>query len=74
MGGPAALAADVAGFDVTMVAVALNTTPIVIMGKVAKMEEVKGKAIGVTRYGSNTDISARLPSEKRECNPRKMWL
>ena len=24
------------------------------------MEELKGKAIGVTRYGSNTDISARF--------------
>ena len=32
MGGPAMLAAGVAGMDVTFVAVALNTTPIVIMG------------------------------------------
>lgn len=71
MGGPAALAAGVAGFDVTMVAVALNTTPIVIMGKVAKMEELKGKAIGVTRYGSNTDISARFAIRKAGMQPEK---
>jgi NitT/TauT family transport system substrate-binding protein len=71
MGGPAALAAGVAGFDVTMVAVALNTTPIVIMGKVAKMEELKGKAIGVTRYGSNTDISARFAIRKAGLQPEK---
>ena len=32
MGGPAMVAAGVAGMDVTFVAVALNTTPIVIMG------------------------------------------
>src|SRR3954447_12015767 len=32
MGGPAMLAAGVAGMDVTFVAVALNTTPIVLMG------------------------------------------
>jgi NitT/TauT family transport system substrate-binding protein len=71
MGGPAALAAGVAGFDVTMVAVALNTTPIVIMGKVSKMEELKGKAIGVTRYGSNTDISARFAIRKVGMQPEK---
>ena len=71
MGGPAAVAAGVAGFDVTMVAVALNTTPIVIMGKVSKMEELKGKAIGVTRYGSNTDISARFAIRKAGMQPEK---
>jgi NitT/TauT family transport system substrate-binding protein len=64
MGGPAMLAAGVAGMDVTFVAVALNTTPIVIMGTVARMEDLKGKAIGVTRYGSNTDISARFAIRK----------
>src|SRR5687767_11821215 len=46
MGGPAMLAAGVAGMDVTFVAVALNTTPIVIMGTVSRMEELKGKGIG----------------------------
>ncbi len=71
MGGPAMLAAGVAGMDVTFVAVALNTTPIVIMGTVARMEELKGKAIGVTRYGSNTDISARFAIRKAGLQPEK---
>jgi len=71
MGGPAMLAAGVAGMDVTFVAVALNTTPIVIMGSVSKMEELKGKAIGVTRYGSNTDISARFAIRKAGLQPEK---
>ncbi len=70
-GGPATLAAGVAGMDVTFVAVALNTTPIVIMGNVSKMEELKGKAIGVTRYGSNTDISARFAIRKAGLQPEK---
>src|SRR6185312_10110992 len=51
-----ALVAGVAGMDVTFVAVALNTTPIVIMGTVSRIEELKGKAVGITRFGSNTDI------------------
>jgi ABC-type nitrate/sulfonate/bicarbonate transport system substrate-binding protein len=71
MGGPAMLAAGVAGMDVTFVAVALNTTPIVIMGTVAKMEDLKGKAVGVTHYGSNTDISARFAIRKAGLQPEK---
>jgi NitT/TauT family transport system substrate-binding protein len=71
MGGPAMLAAGVAGMDVAFVAVALNTTPIVIMGTVSKMEELKGKAIGITRYGSNTDISARFAVRKAGLQPEK---
>ena len=71
MGGPAMLAAGVAGMDVTFVAVALNTTPIVIMGTVTKMEDLKGKAVGVTRYGSNTDISARFAIRKAGLQPEK---
>jgi ABC-type nitrate/sulfonate/bicarbonate transport system substrate-binding protein len=55
--------------DVTFVAVALNTTPIVIKGKSSKMEELKGKAIGITRFGSNTDISARLAIRKEGLLP-----
>ena len=71
MGGPALLAAGVAGMDVTFVAVALNTTPFVIMGNVSKMEELKGKAVGITRFGSNTDISARFAIRKAGLQPEK---
>jgi NitT/TauT family transport system substrate-binding protein len=71
MGGPAMLAAGVAGMDVTFVAVALNTTPIVLMGSVSKIEDLKGKAVGVTRYGSNTDISARFAIRKAGLQPEK---
>ena len=70
-GGPAVLQAAVGGADFVLVAVALNTTPIVLMGTVSKMEELKGKAIGVTRYGSNTDISARYALRKFNLQPDK---
>jgi NitT/TauT family transport system substrate-binding protein len=71
MGGPAILAAGVAGMDVTLVAVALNTTPIVIMGTVSKIEDLKGKGVGITRFGSNTDISARFAIRKAGLQPEK---
>ena len=41
------------------------------MGNVAKMEELKGKAIGITRFGSNTDISARFAIRKAGLQPEK---
>jgi ABC-type nitrate/sulfonate/bicarbonate transport system substrate-binding protein len=71
MGGPAMLAAGAAGMDVTLVAVALNTTPIVIMGNVSRIEDLKGKAVGITRFGSNTDISARFAIRKAGLQPEK---
>lgn len=71
IGGPAALAAGVAGADIAFVAVALNTTPIVLMGTVSRIEELKGKAVGVTRYGANTDISARFALRKFGLQPDK---
>jgi NitT/TauT family transport system substrate-binding protein len=70
MGGPAMLPAGVAGMDVVFAAVAL-TTPIVIMGNVSKIEELKGKAVGITRFGSNTDISARFAIRKAGLQPEK---
>jgi hypothetical protein len=51
--------------------VALNTTPIMLMGTVSKMEDLKRKAVGITRYGSNTDISARFAIRKAGLQPEK---
>jgi NitT/TauT family transport system substrate-binding protein len=48
MGGLAMLVDGVAGMAVTFVAVALNTTPIVIMGTVSKMADLKGKTVRVS--------------------------
>src|SRR5258706_13652790 len=57
--------------DVALVGVALKKTPIVIPGTVGKIEELKGKAVGITRYGSNTDISARFAIRKAGLQPEK---
>lgn len=72
-GGPAVLAAAVAGADLAIIAVAFNTTPIVLMSvpSVQKIQDLAGKAIGVTRYGSNTDISARFALRKAGLEPEK---
>src|ERR1043166_7480020 len=41
------------------------------MGNVAKIEELKGKAVGITRFGSNTDMSARFAIRKAGLQPEK---
>jgi NitT/TauT family transport system substrate-binding protein len=71
LAGPTALAAGVAGADLTFVAMVLNTAPFIIYGNVARLEELKGKAIGVTRYGSTTDIAARFALRKVGLQPDK---
>jgi NitT/TauT family transport system substrate-binding protein len=71
LAGPTALAAGVAGAELTFVAMVLNTAPFIIYGNVARLEELKGKAIGVTRYGSTTDISARFALRKAGLKPDK---
>lgn len=69
--GPKALGAGVAGADLVFIAMVLNTAPFIICGNVAKLENLKGKAIGVTRYGSTTDISARFALRKVGLQPDK---
>lgn len=71
LAGTSGLAAGVAGADLTFVAMVLNTAPFIIYGNVAKPEELKGKAIGITRYGSTTDISARFVLRKFGLQPEK---
>ena len=73
MGGPAMLAAGVAGMDVTFVAVALNTTPIVIMGTVSRWKNSKAKRSALPA-SARTPISRRASrSEKPACSRKKMW-
>lgn len=71
LAGTSGLAAGVAGADLTFVAMVLNTAPFIIYGSVSKLEELKGKGIGITRYGSTTDISARFALRKVGLQPEK---
>jgi NitT/TauT family transport system substrate-binding protein len=71
LAGTSGLAAGVAGADIVFVSMYLNTAPFIIYGNVSNVAELKGKAIGVTRYGSTTDISARFSLRKFGLQPDK---
>ncbi len=71
LAGTSGLAAGVAGADIVFISMYLNTAPFIIYGNVARMEDLKGKAVGVTRYGSTTDISARFSLKKFGLQPEK---
>ena len=72
MGGPAMLAAGVAGMDVTFVAVALNTTPIVIMGTVSKhgRSQRQSDRRDALRF-QHGYLGALRDSQGRTCSRRK---
>lgn len=62
VGGAAVVSATLGGADLVLIASNLNTVPSSLMAAPAikKVEELRGKAVGVTRFGSNLDMAARL--------------
>lgn len=57
--------AAVAGADVVIIGGIANVLPmmLVVDGKIASAEDLKGQAIAISRYGSATDVAARMALE-----------
>ncbi len=71
---PATLNAAVSGADIVFIAGAVNTIlyDLVVHPSITKVEDLKGKVIGVTRFGASSDFSIRLVLEKKwGLNPEK---
>ncbi len=64
---PATLAAAIAGTDLVFIAGGVNTLvyDLVVHPSIARPEDLKGKAIGVTRFGASSDFSIRLVLERK---------
>ncbi len=64
---PAMLHATLAGADLVFIAGAVNTLlyDLVVHPSITKVEDLRGKAIGVTRFGASSDFSIRLVLEKK---------
>jgi ABC-type nitrate/sulfonate/bicarbonate transport system substrate-binding protein len=60
--GPATIASRTGGADTVMVAAAVNTLPysLVTTKGITKWSDLKGKKIGISRFGSGTDTAIRL--------------
>ncbi|MGH7796740.1 MAG: ABC transporter substrate-binding protein [Candidatus Binatia bacterium] len=62
IGGPAGVAARLAGADTVYVAISVNRVIVftVAAPQIQRLEELRGKSIGVTRVGTVTDFFTRL--------------
>jgi ABC-type nitrate/sulfonate/bicarbonate transport system substrate-binding protein len=73
LNGSSAMAAALQGADIKIIG---NTTnklifSIYVRPEIKTVEDLKGKKIGVTRFGSATDISARFALRKYNLDPQK---
>lgn len=72
-GSPLPLAADVEGADLILVASSIDrfVFKVIVVPGITKPADLRGKVIGVTRFGSLTDIAIRLVLRKWHMNPDK---
>jgi NitT/TauT family transport system substrate-binding protein len=71
--GPVTIASRSAGSNSIIVGALINTLPYkMIVGKgISRSDQLKGKKIGISRFGSSTDTAVRLFLEKFGMNPDK---
>ena len=73
LNGSSAMAAAMQGADLKIVGNSTNKLifSIYVRPEIKSIEGLKGKKIGVTRYGSATDIAARFALRKHNLDPQK---
>lgn len=71
--GPTTVASRTQGADTIMVASLVNTLPysLVTTKQITKWEQLKGKKIAISRFGSGTDTAVRLVLRKHGIDPVK---
>ncbi|HEY7168792.1 MAG TPA: ABC transporter substrate-binding protein [Candidatus Binatia bacterium] len=70
-GGNAAVDADLAGGDLIMVGAIAKVPAFYVMAlpEIGSVENLRGKAVGVTRFGSSTDFTIRYVLKKAGLDP-----
>ena len=71
--GPVTIAARSAGSDSTIVGALINTLPykMIVSKGISRSEHLRGKKIGISRFGSSTDTAVRLFLAKFSLVPDK---
>lgn len=74
--GPTTIASRTQGADAIMVAAMVNTLPysLVTAKSITKWEHLKGKKVGISRFGSGTDTAIRLVSRRFGLDPMKDFI
>jgi ABC-type nitrate/sulfonate/bicarbonate transport system substrate-binding protein len=73
LGGAAALAAAFSGADFKVIGANVNKLVFSMYARpeIKRVEDLKGKKIGITRYGTSADISARYALRQHSLDPQK---
>jgi len=71
--GPTVIAARTQGADSIMIAAAVNTLPysLITAKTITNWNQLKGKKVGISRFGSGTDTAIRLVLKKFGLDPMK---
>ena len=71
--GPVTIAARSAGSDSVIVGAVINTLPykMIVAKGITRSEQLRGKKIGISRFGSSTDTAVRLFLEKFSLVPER---
>jgi ABC-type nitrate/sulfonate/bicarbonate transport system substrate-binding protein len=74
VGGAAPLGARLRGAEVKIIAVAYNTLSLSLMvqPEIGSLAELKGKRVGISRFGSNTDFGMRYLLKKHSIPDREI--
>lgn len=73
LAGGSIIDASLAGSDLVIIGVAVNMLPFSLFGQpnIQRVEDLRGKTIGVTQFGSSIDFSARQTVKKFGLEPDK---
>lgn len=71
--GPATIASRTQGADSIIIAAAVNTLPysVVAAKHITKWDQLKGKKVAISRFGSGTDTAMRMVLKKFGMDPAK---
>jgi NitT/TauT family transport system substrate-binding protein len=71
-GGTPLVYAQLKGADLRMIGGVNNLLPYVLVARegIARAEQLKGKKVGISRFGSNTDFVVRLAATQLGLNPK----
>jgi NitT/TauT family transport system substrate-binding protein len=74
--GPATIAARAQGADTIMIAAGVNTLPysLVTTKGITTWSQLKGKRVGISRFGSGTDTAIRLVTRRFGLDPVKDFI
>lgn len=76
VGGPAVVSSNLAGSDLVMIAGIVNTFAfqIVTVKNLTSYQQLKGKRLGVNRFGASPDVAARFALKHMGIDPKEITI